>query len=318
MSKILLIGAGQIGSRYLQGLVSMNLNLDITVVDPFDTSLDKAKKLWIEAGGDKSQHIIRWCKVLPEDLILTDLAIVSTSSKGRADIVKNISSSIQVSYWVLEKVLAQSKQELDIIQAATIDAKGVWVNMVRRSIDWHQQLKLKFYEKGPLKVKKDGGLWGLGCNAIHFIDLICWWTDESLMSVNTNGLDQNWFKSKRSEYFEVTGKLFIKFSGGTELILQSNHNVEEDILYVELPNKSIWIINEDNGTAQKSKEDILNGRIEFQSELTAAMVTKILKNGTSDLTTLKQSSGQHEIFLDAMLEHWNFSNKCNDKRVPIT
>tara|TARA_B110000977_G_C11087440_1_gene495279 strand:+ start:413 stop:1369 length:957 start_codon:yes stop_codon:yes gene_type:complete len=318
MYKILLVGAGQIGSRYLQGLVSMNLHLNVTVIDPLDASLDKAKKLWIEAGGDKSQHMIRWYKVLPEDLISIDLAIISTSSKGRAALVKNIRKSIQVNYWVLEKVLTQSKQELDVIKAATIDAKEVWVNMTRRLIDWHHQLKLKFYKKGPLKVKKNGGLWGLGCNGIHFIDLICWWTDESLISVNINGLDQNWFKSRRSEYFEITGELFIKFSGGTELILRSNHNVEEDNLYVELPNKSIWVINEDNGTAQNSKENILNGRLELQSELTAAMVTKILKNGTCDLTTLKQSVGHHEIFLDAMLEHWNFSNKCNDKQVPIT
>ena len=318
MQNILLVGAGQLGSRYLQGLSTVKLDLCITVVDPSDLSLDSAKKRWLEVGGDKSQHKIRWCKVLPQDLVLINLAIIATSAGGRADLVKHISNTVRVSYWVLEKVLAQSKQELDIIHAATINAKGTWVNMVRRVINWHQQLKFNFYEQGPLKVKKTGGLWGLACNTIHFIDLISWWTGESLFSVNTNRLDRTWLKSKRLGYFEVIGELLVKFSGGTELILQSQPNVTEDIMHIELPNKNIWTIDEVNYIAYKSKKDIFKGEHKLQSEYTGPMVTKILTNGNCELTTLKQSSEQHKIFLDAMLAHWNFSNKFNDKIVPIT
>ena len=48
------------------------------------------------------------------------------------------------------------------------------------------------------------------------------------------------------------------------------------------------------------------------------MVTKILTRGICELTTLKQSLEQHQIFLEAMLAHWNFSNNLNDRIVPIT
>jgi len=318
MKNILLVGAGQLGSRYLQGLSTVKLDLFITVVDPSDLSLNKAKKRWFEAEGDESQHTIRWCKVLPQDLVSIDLAIISTSARGRADLVKKISSTVSVRYWVLEKVLAQSKKELDIINAATIDSKGTWVNMVRRVINWHQQLKFNFYEKGPLKVRKTGGLWGLACNTIHFIDLISWWTGESLLSVDTSRLDRNWLKSKRLGYFEVIGELLIKFSGGTELILQSNPIATEDVLYVEVSNKDIWTIDELNCVAFKSKKEVFKGEFKLQSEITGPIVKKILTNGTCELTTLKKSSDQHKIFLEAMLAHWNFSNKLNDKVVPIT
>ena len=318
MKNILLVGAGQLGSRYLQGLSTVKLDLFITVVDPSDLSLNKAKKRWFEAEGDESQHTIRWCKVLPQDLVSIDLAIISTSARGRADLVKKISSTVSVRYWVLEKVLAQSKKELDIINAATIDSKGTWVNMVRRVINWHQQLKFNFYEKGPLKVRKTGGLWGLACNTIHFIDLISWWTGESLLSVDTSRLDRNWLKSKRLGYFEVIGELLIKFSGGTELILQSNPIATEDVLYVEFSNKDIWTIDELNCVAFKSKKEVFKGEFKLQSEITGPIVKKILTNGTCELTTLKKSSDQHKIFLEAMLAHWNFSNKLNDKVVPIT
>jgi hypothetical protein len=318
MQNILLVGAGQLGSRYLQGLSTVKLDLCITIVDPSDLSLGNAKKRWLEVGGDKSQHKICWCKVLPQDLVSINLAIIATSAGGRADLVKHISDTAHVTYWVLEKVLAQSKQELNIIHAATTDALGTWVNMARRVNDWHQQLKFKFYEQGPLTVKKTGGLWGLACNAIHFIDLISWWTGESLLSVNTNRLDSTWLKSKRLGYFEVIGELLVRFSGGTELVLQSQPNAKEDNINIELPNKNIWVIDELNCISFKSKKEIFKGEFKLQSELTGPMVTKILTNGNCELTTLKQSSEQHQIFLDAMLAHWNFSNKFNDRIVPIT
>ena len=113
MQNILLVGAGNIGSRYLQGLSSVKLDLCITVVDPSDLSLKKSTKRWLDVGGNKSKHKICWCNELPQDLDLIDLAIITTSAGGRADLITNISKSVRVSYWVLEKVLAQSKEELE-------------------------------------------------------------------------------------------------------------------------------------------------------------------------------------------------------------
>ena len=221
MLNVLVVGAGQIGSRHLQGLVSVRLDLNIMVVDISNFSLDSAKLRWVEAGGNQSHHKIEWCKKIPGDIKNIDLAIVTTSSLGRATLVEQLALSVNVNYWVFEKVLAQSRQELDLIEYATSNAKNAWVNTPRRLMTWYQKLKIEFNNKGSLKIKKSGGLWGLACNSIHYIDLINWWTGESLFSVNTSKLDKIWYKSKRLGYFEVSGELLIEFSGGTELILQS-------------------------------------------------------------------------------------------------
>ena len=230
MLNILVVGAGQIGSRHLQGLVSVRLDLNIMVVDISNFSLDTAKLRWVEAGGNQSHHKIEWCKKIPGDIKNIDLAIVTTSSLGRATLVEQLALSVNVNYWVFEKVLAQSRQELDLIEYATSTAKNAWVNTPRRLMTWYQKLKIEFNNKGSLKIKKSGGLWGLACNSIHYIDLINWWTGESLFSVNTSKLDKIWYKSKRLGYFEVSGELLIKFSGGTELILQSYPNKVKNIM----------------------------------------------------------------------------------------
>ena len=318
MLNVLVVGAGQIGSRHLQGLVSVRLNLNIIVVDISNFSLDLAKLRWGEAGGNQSHHKIDWCKKIPGDIKNIDLAIVTTSSLGRATLVEQLVLSVNVNYWVFEKVLAQSRQELELIEYATSNAKNAWVNTPRRLMTWYQKLKIEFNNKGSLKIKKSGGLWGLACNSIHYIDLVNWWTGESLFSVNTRNLDKIWLKSKRLGYFEVSGELLIKFSGGTQLILQSYPNKVKDIIHIVLNDKKNWIINEQEGVAYKSKKEILSGKVELQSEMTGRMVTKILIEGTCNLPHLKESSKQHAIFLDAMLSHWNTCNKSNDKAVPIT
>jgi len=318
MPNILIIGIGLIGFRYLEGLSKAKLDLDITVVDSSELSLRSAKERWLQLVGIKTYHKIRWCQTLPKEISNVDLAIIATCSKGRAVLIDEVAQVVSVRYWILEKVLAQSKHELDLIENATTSAEGIWVNTPRRLMVWHQQLKFKFCNQGSLKVKKIGGLWGLACNSIHFIDLISWWTEESLLSINTNRLDKIWLESKRPGYSEVTGEIFAKFSGGTELTLKSNLNLVEDNIHIELQNNNIWIINEAKGIAFESKKDSLNGRLELQSDITGPMITKILIKGTCELPTLKKSLDQHGIFLDAMLQHWNYSNKCNDKLVPIT
>jgi len=317
VQNLLLIGAGQLGARYAQGIAKENISYNITVIDPSSHSLSAAKKKWVEAGGDCSCHKIFWSETLPENIKTYDLAIIATSSKKRALLIKDIALKINIKYWVLEKILAQSSQELSMIKSATYNAKGVYVNTPRRQMSFYQNIKSKFPNK-PLQVKKTGGLWGLACNAIHFIDLVAWWTGESLVSIDTKRLHTNWFKSKRKGYFEVTGELLAKFSGRTELSLHSSHDAKDEALIVEFSNKDSCTIYENKGTALFSNGDVVNESFKLQSEMTGVMIRKILTEGTCDLPTLQESSKLHAIFLDAMLEHWNRSNNLNDKLTPIT
>jgi len=316
--KILLVGAGQLGSRYAQGLVESKSCLEIIVVDPSVESLLKAKARWFEAGGSESPNQVRWSQSLPSDLRRIDVALVVTSSKGRASLVEKIANAIDVRYWVLEKVLAQSSEELRAIQSALVGCKGAWVNTPRRMMSWHQSLKEVFASSGSLEVSYQAGLWGLACNSIHFIDLVAWWSGESLMSVDTSGLDHHWQESKRAGYFEITGELVAHFSGGTSLRLISKQNAQAQPIRVALPDGVFWIVDESTGTARSSTGEQLDGLIEFQSQISGRLLDNILQQGKCDLPSLDESSWMHAIFLDAMLAHWNSSQHQNDDFVPIT
>jgi predicted dehydrogenase len=317
-NSLLLIGSGQLGSRYLQGLVSSKFSLNITVVDPSAHSLETAISRWVEAGGNESPHQICWLESLPSDLQQVDLALIVTSSNGRADLIQRLADSIKVRHWVLEKVLAQSSKELDLIQSAVAKSKGTWVNTPRRMMGWHKAFKKICFNRSPLNVSYSGGLWGLACNSIHFIDLVAWWSGEFLVSVDTRGLSRSWNVSKRSGYFEITGELIAYFSGGSVLRLRSNENSALQPIRVRLADSVEWMLDESTGKGNGSDGQQLNGQLEFQSQLSGRLVDDILSYATCELSILMESSAMHAIFLDAMLAHWNASQNRNDDFVPIT
>ena len=315
---ILILGAGQLGSRYVQGLVASRFVLEITVVDPSSESMETAKSRWVEAGGHESSHQVRWLGSLPSSLQRVDVALVVTSAIGRAGLVDKIVRTIDVRYWVLEKVLTQSSEELRVIHSALEGCEGAWVNTPRRMMSWHQSLKDVFANRGPLQVSYSAGLWGLACNSIHFIDLVAWWSGESLVSVDTSGLDHHWHESKRTGYFEIAGELVAHFSNGTSLRLRSKEGAQSQPIQVILSDGIIWDVDEAAGTAFSSSEEKLYGRIELQSQLSVRLVDDILQLGRCDLPSFVVSSAMHAIFLDAMLVHWNISQNRIDERVLIT
>lgn len=318
MCDLLLIGAGQLGSRYLQGLVAAKTRLKIMAVDPYLSSLETAKTRWTEAGGDNSHHQISWWSELPGHLDGIDLVLVVTSARERAPLVREIASKLEVRYWVLEKVLAQSVYEVEIIDQAVSLSEGAWVNTPRRMMAWHQSLRNAFKFKGPIEASYSGGLWGLACNSIHFIDLISWWMSEELKSVEVGGLKPDWFESKRAGYFEVTGNLVAHFSAGSSLTLGSYEQVGAQPLRIDLADGIQWDIDEWNGVAVSTNGDHISGCLELQSQLSGRLVDDILSCGRCELPTLQESAPMHEIFLEAMLKHWNLSEKWSAVRVPIT
>jgi len=317
MHKIVLVGAGQLGSRYLQGLKNVSFPLSIKVVDPSDEALNKARDLWNDTGEAFTIHSVNWVsnlEVLPQEI---DLVIVSTTANYRLSVVTELASKYMVRYWVLEKVLAQSSWQLISLRQSLESARGSWVNIPRRMMGWHQILKAKFSSDFPLKMNRRGADWGLACNSIHFIDLAAWWTGELLDSIDVSMLSEKWHESKRSGFYEVFGVLRAKFTGGTILTLEAQAEGEDFGITVDTVNGA-WNIDESKGRAISVSGEEIIGSLEFQSSITARLVEKILLQGSCELPTFSESSQMHAILLEHLLMHWNQANDLSDLTLPIT
>ena len=158
----------------------------------------------------------------------------------------------------------------------------------------------------------------MACNSIHLIDLVCWWTGEKILSIDTDKLDKNWIKSKREGYFEITGEMSAKFSNGSSLILRSNKNLDKEFIKVYLKDNKEILINENEGFLISPNGKKSEGKLQLQSEVTAPLIKKLILESNCELPTLNISAQQHTVFINSMLKHWNASQKLLDSKVPIT
>lgn len=314
---LLLIGAGQLGSRYLQGLMSFENPLVITVVDPSEESLVIARERLSQVHCP-ADHVVEFATSLEAAPRFVDLALVVTPAHCRARVVTELASRLQIKAWILEKVLAQSCEQLDQIEQSLLGNCQVWVNTPRRLMDWHQEIRSQLLPTGPapLKVRVSGGSWGLACNAIHFIDLVAWWTQASVRSVDSAGL-WNWIDSKRVGFNEVFGTLRVSYSDGSELELCCHSGTESMQATVVSP-QGEWVIEESCGRVIGPAGQHLHGELSFQSALTGPLVKQILDENCCDLPSLAEATAQHRHLLAALLMHWNHSHGCQDSVVPIT
>jgi len=328
-STILIAGAGQLGSRYLQGLAACTTNLRIFVHDPDSSALAVAISRWDAVGGAETGHVVS----AHDDLVgiprSLDLTIVATTASVRPMVVEQIADHATVRMWILEKVLAQSDDGLERIRGAISAGSAAWVNTWARATPWYHRTRGN-HAQGPVQFEVLGGSWGLACNAIHFLDLIAWWTGEALVGVDATGLDEAWLIGRRPGNLEVSGSLAATYTGGTTgRLYAAPPQAEElpaggsnpDLLRIS-GEASTWTFVEpftsEIGLATSSAGIQISGRIEFQSERTAPLVDCLLGGGASNLTDLSTSIDQHRIFLHAMLEQWRASGDRLADLVPIT
>ena len=314
---ILLVGAGQLGSRYLQGLAKCRTPLKIYVHDIHAESLILAEQRLLEVLDSESNHEVIFTLVLDSVDQAVDLAIVATTADVRPKVLAAICKYSKVRYWILEKVLAQSESALNEIQAYIGVNCKAWVNTPRRIMPWHQQIKDQLGLSQPITLKVEGADWGLACNSVHFLDLLAWWTGETLRVIYTDNLDATWFEGKRSGNWEIGGTLIAKFSGGSSAILTVNSDFSISSMSVSDESLS-WRIDEPKGIARRSDGLTIAGRLPFQSEMSAGLVDAIITTGFCELPTLNESIDLHRVFIRSMQAHWQRAGHPEATLVPIT
>jgi hypothetical protein len=312
--KILIAGAGQLGSRYLQGLAPYSQPLEIWVYDISVDSLERAAQRWKDCGDNIHQvQFILSLEGIPREI---DIAIVPSTSDVRSSLVAKISSLSIVRYWILEKVLAQSISEIEDIILDTSKSEGAWVNTPMYLWSLYSNLRVSHIKPNPIKAKITGVL-GLICNAIHYIDLIARWNKSEVISVNTSGLHPNWLPAKRKGFFETRGTMTVYFSDGSILSMEGHEQSDNYMVEIEAGD-GLWHVYESEGRAKCMDGRLIEGDVLYQSQQTSMMLEDLFEKGSCSLPTLDESAQQHKIFIDAMISHWNEHMVMKTDRLPIT
>lgn len=318
MKTILIAGAGNIGSRHLQGTTTSKQDLDIWVFDLSEESLRIAKERFEQMpnSGKKKAHFVTNLRETPEQI---DVAIVATGSKPRAAIVKDLLELKQVRYMVLEKFLFGSMSEYHEI-GSLLKEKGVltWVNCPFRLYEGYNILKGMFDHTQPIIASYgNGGDWGLCCNSIHYIDIFMYLTGCNDYSLDISGLEPTVIDSKRPGYIELVGNLVVKTKNGDKLTLKTSLEGSVESIIHFANGQHLAEADEINNTLVFDGKEIPLG-FKYQSSLTGSVIDDLLINNKCGLSTFDNSAKYHLRFLSEIIPFVNKIKGWDSDSCPIT
>lgn len=317
MYTILIAGAGQLGSRHLQGVKSSLHELDIWVYDLSLESLRIAEERYyqVDSKVPKTVHFVSELIHVPKSI---DIVIVSSGSKPRASIIKNILASKSVQYMILEKFLFTRLNEYDEIDAL-IKVNGVksWVNCPRRMFKAYEYIKSKIDVSSTVEMSYIGGEWGMCCNTIHFVDIFMFLVGESNYELNIDGLRNEVFDSKRAGYVEVIGtELFITPRLNKLKLISALDFVGTPCVTIKCGNNHIEYY---EGTGQLYINGICEDfQVPYQSELSGVLVDELIQTKNCRLTTYEESALYHKNFLREIGPFINKIKGWSSDSCPIT
>lgn len=321
-SVIAVIGAGQLGSRHLQALMKLNFKTALYVVEPNEESVARTKSRLVECGENANISTV-FCREVEELPKALDLVIIATGSSVRSMLTKRLLAHAQVRYLVLEKFLFQTMDEYDEI-GALLQKHGVttYVNCPRRMFEYYHKLRELLAGEKIFRFFAAGGNWGMGCNAIHFLDIFAYLTGCDDFELEDR-LDPGYVDSKRPGYIEFTGAIGGKFACGSEIELVSDRRGANPLEIFIQTEKHNVLLRESAGVMQiadtESRWAYREEKIamQFQSGLSNLVAEGLIGRGQCELTPFATSANYHKKMLTLCLKHLGY--KLEDKKsCPIT
>ena len=315
---VVVAGVGQLGSRYIQGLAKYHEPLNIYAFDISKNSLENAQFRWREVGPPHyhSLSLVSDISQLPTHV---DLVIVASTAQTRSSLVGSLSNYLSSHYWILEKVLATSLDDLCKIKHI-LHGSSAWVNTPRMYFPLFQRLSPHLKHK--VCHIEYPNMAGIACNAIHLIDYFARSINSDVLSVDPWALEYWEPSTKRPATYDVTGDLSVSYQNGSTLKIHGSPNGNSlgkaFTVTIHQHIDEIWCIQPNKNLAFSSRGDILEASATlYQSDFTAQLLEDIFHNQSPLLPTLEQSISQHLPFIDALVRHW-CDSVSESSSVPIT
>lgn len=293
MKTVVVLGAGQLGSRHLQALKSVPFPLSIHVVDPSQDSLELSKSRFSEAPG-YAHHTVTYSHSKPQEHI--NFAIIPTSADVRLSATKELLSSTTVDAILFEKILFCEPE--DYSEARKLFSKTkTWVNCCMRQIEIYRKIKATL--KGRVDCFVSASRFGLITNSIHYVDFLSYLTGSTDFTVDSSLLDKEFIPSKRKGFSECTGTLRVTFGDGSTGKFSNYLDGDSPVVVQFSSGNARFIVRETEGVALYSgidngwKWETIGGEITPQSVLTTQIAIDVLTQGNCILTPIEESLNIH-------------------------
>jgi predicted dehydrogenase len=303
---VVVVGAGQLGSRHLQGLAQLESVDRLIAVDPSSDALARAQVL-LEGATTAHGGALEWLTDVGGLPAHIDYAVVATSADSRRSAVESLLAGRAIGHLLLEKVLFQRVDDYAEV-GRLIDAAGVDVRVdtPRRTYPIYREVKEFFADSPITHLDVRGGGWGLACNSIHFVDLLAYLTDGLPRRVSTAGLRPRAVPSKRPGFYEFDGTL-TGLVGSASFSLTATDGSPMPVLVTLRSDTKTCLIDEAAGTALFREETRTWRQIDFPlryvSEMTTDFARDALSGRGNGLPSFAESAACHLPVVGGLADH---------------
>ena len=333
MEKVLIIGAGRMGIRHLQGVLQVSKIKEVTILDIKQSALDVAKEA---VAGDSRVEYCIFEQFVPQ---LFDICIVA-STAGNRKLTCELAEQCGCKYMMIEKPLGQSYKEVEEL-VSYLGARpfttvvNLNMRMYEPVIKLKQDLMLYPQLQGEKVVTLNTGSLGIGCNGIHYLDFMFFILNADRAEIVAAEVNDDVIPSGRGPEFcdfggwamiryfnreKLLAKVFFSMSskstvfGGWEIVAPNGR-----IIIDEIAQKRTDVLRKEDSRMPLNRyaADYLPYREEpfpvpFLGDLTALWITELVK-GNNILPEVKESLPVHQLMFD-----WLAHSKTYNETFPIT
>lgn len=311
MRKIIaIIGVGNIGTRHLQAMQYLKIEYEIYAYDLSKDSIEKCRKM-CEGLWNSTKGQINYISDIQQLPYYIDLVIVATSANVRRTIIEQLITRFKIKYFILEKVLFQKKEDFFFIKEL-LEKNNImaWVNTPRRAFNSYRQLKKDMCDINEFEVHICGTNWGMGCNLIHYIDIISYLANDEPVYILDVQPDKIIPKNKRQGFYELNGTVIGSIGKCNYFRITSyrESGVESPAtIYIQSEKFRCIIIEEQRKMIKMSENNTweINEEVfemPYISEFSFRMVEDILKYSRCDLPSYEISMQEHLSMIEKLME----------------
>jgi hypothetical protein len=319
MKRVILLGTGNLGKRYLQAILNTAGEFTCYCYDINPEALDNIDEFLIK-NNIQTKSLIKYYG-LDEILAVINnqsLVIVATTANGRLDLVSRIIDK-NPEVMIIEKPVTQTRDDYlilkDLIKARKIPA---FTHYNLRFQPFCKDLQGIVDTSKTFEMISVLPIMGLACVSIHYIDLFLW-----LFNIKNPSLTQCYFygsyEQKRKGFYDMFGEIIIRIPGrgvgrfiNSEVngIRQLNIILEDQVISIYEDQRVMTFLN------KKDNKSITTSGIEyyFASQYLIKIIRNYLSgdiNRSGELVSLEEAYLSHGIIFD-------FMEKTGNKKLNIT
>ena len=279
--RICVIGVGNIGMRYVQGITRRWPDARLYLIDT-DVRLNELAELDLP-----NIELLDSLEKIDERM---DICVVATSCAPRLSIYKQC-LALEPRYIILEKYLFNSPEEFD--ECLSLRRVPTFVNQWMYGSGAFDCI----FEGDARSVELTGSGWGLACNAVHWIDVFQRHMNISRARVGSGTTITEVRPSKRPGYQEVLGEWVFEDESSDKYfkLIDRPDDSPLDGLRISVDATEYFF---DYSSVRKDDETL--SRFPYFSDQIGDIVGEILEKGACTLPSLESSVSQHLLVEDIL------------------